>query len=164
MATDGQPRRIKAPRRGWLCVRSLGVAMCGLGILLLVVQPSWGMLAVSLFWGLPGAFAARWGGGGARSWVAVTPEQLVVQNALRRHTYPWSQVQNIEVNPASPDGRAITQAAVRLDNGRQVLISCTALAFGWASRGQKRWQTVNEFIQSLHADHERIRTGAQRPD
>ena len=152
--------RIKAARRGWLCVCSLGLATCGLGIFLLAAQPSWSMLAVSLFWALPGAFAARWGAGGARSWIAVTPEQLVVENALRTHTYPWSQIHSIQVSPASPDGRAITQAAVTLDSGRRVPISCPALPFGWAWQGQKRWQTVNEFIRSLEAERERIRASA----
>jgi PH (Pleckstrin Homology) domain-containing protein len=141
--------RLESSTRGWRWVCGLGVATCGLSVFLLSVQPSWGMLGISLFWGIPGAFAVRWGAGGSRSWVAVTPESLVVRNALRTHTYPWSEVQGVEVIPASPDGRAITQAAVRLESGRRVPMSCTALAFGWAWTGDKRWRTVSDFIERL---------------
>jgi hypothetical protein len=122
--------RLGAAGRAWVCVSALGAAMCFLAVFLMFVQASWAMLGLSLFWGLPGVFGVRWGVGGARSFVAVTSENLIVRNALRTHTYPWSNVERVDVVPRSPDSQATTQAAVRLKDGRLVRMSCTALV-GW---------------------------------
>jgi hypothetical protein len=150
---------MESARRGWMWVCGMGVAMCCLGVFLLSVQTSFRMLGISLIWAIPGAFAVRWGAGGARSWVGVTPENLIVRNALRTHTVPWSEVQGFEVLPASADGRATTQAAVKLVSGRRVLMSCTALGFGWVWSGEKRRRAVSDFVSGLDADCERIQSG-----
>jgi hypothetical protein len=122
------------------------------------------MLGVSVLWAAPGAFAVVWGARGARSWVSLTPESVVIRNALRTHTLPWSQVEGFEVFPASADGYATTQASLRLANGSRVSISCTALVFGWVWNGGKRWRTVSDFVQHLAGEQERILSGAsQKP-
>jgi hypothetical protein len=103
-----------------------------------------------LVWGAPGAFAVRWGVGGARSWVIVTAQGLTIKNALRTHVIPWDQIAGIDVLPNDRNGRAITIGAVRVKRGgRSVGMSCTALPFGWVWNGEKRRRTVYEFVQPL---------------
>jgi hypothetical protein len=129
---------------------------------LMFAQTSWAMLGLAVFWSVPGAFAVRWGVGGARSFVAVTAENLIIRNALRTHTYPWSHVQSIEVVPRSPDPQATTQAAVRLKDGRMVRMCCTALV-GWVWNGGERWQSGSDFTERLGAERHRLPTVARRP-
>jgi hypothetical protein len=155
--------RLESARRGWLLVGVLGTAMVCLAAVLLATQPSWGMVVPSTMWGAPGVFLVFWGAGGARSWVSLTPDNLVVRNALRSHTYPWPQVERFEVIPPFPSGRATIQAAVKLSNGRITAISCSALAFGMVWNGGKRWQTVSDFVQRLTLEHRQIRSGARHP-